>query len=152
MEHPRHTVQFRVRYSETDQMGTYYNSRALEWFEYGRTELCRALGKPYRDMERLGLLLPVSEAHLEFVGRAQYDELLAMTTTASMAGRARLRFDVQIASAESDRLVCRGYTIHAVTDPTGKPIRPPRWLVDLIEPKSPLPARGARGDEEPRPE
>ena len=30
-------IQFRVRYSETDQMGTFYNSRALEWFECGRT-------------------------------------------------------------------------------------------------------------------
>jgi len=62
MANPRHTVQFRVRYSETDQMKTYYNSRALEWFEYGRTELCRALGKPYREMEQLGVLFPVSEA------------------------------------------------------------------------------------------
>ena len=34
-------LQLRVRYSETDQMGTFYNSRALEWFECGRTELMR---------------------------------------------------------------------------------------------------------------
>ena len=32
-------TRLRVRYSETDQMGTFYNSRALEWFERGRTEL-----------------------------------------------------------------------------------------------------------------
>ena len=36
-------LQLRVRYSETDQMGTFYNSRALEWFECGRTELMRAV-------------------------------------------------------------------------------------------------------------
>ena len=39
-----HLVLLRVRYSETDQMGTYYHSRALEWFEWGRSELLR-LGK-----------------------------------------------------------------------------------------------------------
>ncbi len=38
---PRHSFRFRVRSSETDQMGTFYNSRPLEWFEMGRTELLR---------------------------------------------------------------------------------------------------------------
>jgi acyl-CoA thioester hydrolase len=129
---PEHTVQFRIRYSETDQMGTYYNSRALEWFEYGRTELCRAMGKPYRDMERLGVRMPLSEAHLEFLGRAEYDDLLTMTSAISMAGRARIRFDVQIWQAESGQSVCRGHTIHAVTDPAGRPMRPPTWLRELV--------------------
>jgi hypothetical protein len=44
-------TRLRVRYSETDQMGTFYNSRALEWFECGRTELLRQLGIPYAQME-----------------------------------------------------------------------------------------------------
>jgi acyl-CoA thioester hydrolase len=125
-------VEFRVRYSETDQMGTYYNSRVLEWFEYGRTEFCRALGTPYRDMEQRGLLLPVSEAHVEYLGKARYDDLLRMTCRISMAGRARVRFDMHIDQAESGRAVCRGYTVHAVTDLTGKPIRPPGWLTAIV--------------------
>ncbi len=128
----RHSVTFRIRYSETDQMGTYYNSRALEWFEYGRTELCRATGKPYRQWESEGVLLPVMEAHVEYVGKAQYDDLLKMTTSVSMSGRARMRFDVTIEQAEGGALVCRGYTIHAVTDPSGKPIRPPQWVLETI--------------------
>ncbi len=43
----------RVRYSETDQMGTFYNSRALEWFECGRTAMLREIGTPYAEMEDL---------------------------------------------------------------------------------------------------
>src|SRR3989339_939318 len=136
MDKPQHTLQFRVRYSETDQMRTYYNSRALEWFEYGRTELCRALGKPYREMEDLGVLFPVREAHLEYLGKAVYDDLLTMTSAISMAGRARVRFDVEISQAASGRPVCRGYTVHVVTDRTGRPIRPPDWLVELVAPKT----------------
>lgn len=152
---PQHRVQFRVRYSETDQMGTYYNSRALEWFEYGRTELCRAMGQPYRQMEQRGILLPVSEAHLEFLSKAKYDDLLSMTTTLSMAGRARFRFDVEIREAATERLVCRGYTIHAVTDAQGKPIRPPPWLLELVAPgnppEAPAPATAAGAEDDRRP-
>jgi acyl-CoA thioester hydrolase len=129
----QHTETFRVRYSEIDALGTYYNSRALEWFERGRTELCRATGTPYTEWERRGVMLPVTEAHVEFVGKAIYDDLLKMTTTAVMTGRARIRFDVSIEQADSGRAVCRGYTIHAITDGTGKPIRPPQWVVDLLK-------------------
>jgi acyl-CoA thioester hydrolase len=77
-------------------------------------------------------MLPVTEAHVEFLGKAVYDDLLNMTTTAVMTGRVRLRFDVNIEQADTGRPVCRGYTIHAVTDATGKPIRPPQWVVDLL--------------------
>jgi len=129
----RHTFTFRVCYSEIDAMGTYYNSRALEWFERGRTELCRTTGMPYTEWERRGIRLPLTESHVEYLGMAGYDDLLSITTTATMAGRARIRFDVEIHHAESRRPVCRGYTIHAITDARGRPIRPPKWVPNTIE-------------------
>lgn len=133
MANLQHVTLLRVRYSETDQMGTYYNSRVLEWFECGRTELLRAIGKPYREIEREGIFLPVSEAHVEYHGKARYDDPLKVTSVLSMVGHARIRFDVEVEHGETGNAVCRGYTVHAVTDTSGKPIRPPRWLVDAIE-------------------
>ncbi len=134
-----HSTQFRVRYSEIDKMGTFYNSRALEWFEHGRTEPTRAMGIPYADMEPKGFGLPLVEAHLEFLGRAGYDDLLTMTTSMAMVGKARVRFDMMIVhaspeSAVAPRPVCRGYTVHAVTDAAGRPTRPPEWFVKAVEP------------------
>ena len=125
-------VQFRVRYSETDQMGTFYNSRALEWFECGRTELLRSLHLPYAEMEERGVFLPVVEAYVEYRGRARYDDLLQMTSRGSLVGKARLRVDVDIVQGNGGAPVACGYTIHAVTNPSGKPIRPPPWLVELF--------------------
>ncbi len=127
-------LQLRVRYSETDQMGTFYNSRALEWFECGRTELIRnRLRMSYAALEAKGVFLPLVEAHLEFQGGARYDDLLSITSTAELQGRARLRFDVEIVHSETGRPVVRGYTIHAFTDTQGKPTRPPEWFVTLLE-------------------
>jgi acyl-CoA thioester hydrolase len=129
---PSTDVQFRVRYSDTDQMRTYYNARVLEWFEIGRSELLRTLGRTYREMEALGILLPVSEAHVEYQGRAQYDDLLCMNTTMIRAGRARLRFDMVITHADG-RPVCRGWTVHVIADAAGKPMRPPEWLARMAD-------------------
>ena len=75
-------LQLRVRYSETDQMGTFYNSRALEWFECGRSELIRRkLEMSYAVLEARGAFLPLVEAHLEFQGGARYDDLLEIAST-----------------------------------------------------------------------
>lgn len=128
-----HQIQFRVRYSETDQMGTYYNSRALEWFEMGRTELLRAVGRPYRQIESEGYLLPVREAHVEYLGRAQYDDLLTLTATMSKVGRTQVRVDVEINQAESGEPVCRGWTVHVLTNRQGRPARPPAWFARVME-------------------
>jgi acyl-CoA thioester hydrolase len=113
-------------------MGTFYNSRALEWFECGRTEALRAAGLAYAQMEERGVLLPLVEAHVCYLGRARYDDLLRLRTRVRVEGRARLRFDVDITQAGDGKAVARGHTIHAITNPTGKPIRPPDWLTAVL--------------------
>jgi acyl-CoA thioester hydrolase len=127
-------LQLRVRYSETDQMGTFYNSRALEWFECGRTELMRRrLHMSYAELEAKQVFLPLVEAHLEFQGGARYDDLLDVASTVELSGRAKLRFEVQINQNASGKAVVRGYTVHAFADASGKPIRPPVWFLELIQ-------------------
>jgi len=132
-------VPLRVRYSETDQMGTFYNSRVLEWFEVARTELLRMIPCPpgraggYARMESLGVLLPLVEAHVEYLGPARYDDELEMTVRAEMPSRARVRFDVSITRADdASKPVAKGYTVHAVTDRDRRPIRPPEWFTDAL--------------------
>jgi acyl-CoA thioester hydrolase len=126
-------LELRVRYSETDQMGTFYNSRALEWFECGRSELMRRrLGMSYAEMESKGCYLPLVEAHLEFRGGARYDDLLRVVSVASPEGRARLKFEVQITQSASGKAVVSGYTIHAFVDGEGRPIRPPAWFLEVF--------------------
>ncbi len=126
------TMRLRVRYSETDQMGTFYNSRALEWFECGRTELLRQLGIAYREMEPRGVMLPLVESHVEYLGRAVYDDELELTTRAEMAGKARIRFEIDIVNITTGDPLVHGYTIHAIVSPDGRPIRPPAWFTDAV--------------------
>ena len=55
------TTQIRVRYGETDQMGyLYYGFYAL-YYEVGRAEAIRELGYTYRELEEMGVMMPVVE-------------------------------------------------------------------------------------------
>lgn len=126
------SIQLRVRYGETDQMGTFYNARALDWFECGRTELMRRrFSISYALLEERGVFLPVVEAHLEFLGGARYDDLLTVHSTVTFQGRARLRFDVRITKGEEAKTVVLGYTVHAFTSTEARPIRPPAWFLEM---------------------
>ena len=127
------TTTIRVRYSETDQMGTFYNSRVLEWFEVGRTEYLRSKGVPYTEIEHRGVMLPLVETHIEFLSRAVYDDELLLTISAHMKGRARVRFDLLITHTTDEcKPVARGNTVHAVTNTDGRPVRTPKWLPDIL--------------------
>ena len=127
----QHTIEIRVRYGETDQMNTFYNAVALDWFEVGRTETMRAMGVPYTEWENRGVYLPLVEARVFFKGRANYDDLLTMTTTFEFSGKARVV--ARNVLVHQDGSPCaEGYTVHAMTNAEGRAIRPPQWVKDLL--------------------
>ncbi|HEX2693609.1 MAG TPA: thioesterase family protein [Gemmatimonadaceae bacterium] len=96
-----HTVEFRVRYAETDQMQVVYHSNYLIWCEIGRTEFIRALGTPYAELERQNVTLAVIEATLRFHAAARYDNLIRVTTTISEVRSRTLTFDYIVSNAET---------------------------------------------------
>lgn len=125
-----HRLRYRVPYAEVDQMGVVYYGHYLTYFERGRTELLRSHGLPYGELERDGVLLPVIQAHCDYLKPARYEDELTITTRAAAMQGVRLRFDCEIYRA--DGLLARGYTWHVSTTTAGKPCRIPRVLVALF--------------------
>ncbi|PUZ27240.1 acyl-CoA thioester hydrolase [Chitinophaga costaii] len=73
-------TQIRVRYGETDQMGyLYYGNYAL-YYEVGRTDAIRSLGLTYREVEALGVMMPVAEMNVKYIRPAYYDDLITIRT------------------------------------------------------------------------
>ncbi|MEO7982853.1 MAG: thioesterase family protein [Bacteroidota bacterium] len=74
-------IQIRVRYAETDQMGVVYHSNFFPYFESARAESIRELGFTYADMEKMGVIMPVTDVHCRYLRPAKYDDLLTIKTT-----------------------------------------------------------------------
>lgn len=74
-------TKIRVRYAETDQMNVVYYGNYAQYFEVGRVESIRELGFSYKEMEDLGVIMPVVEFAAKFVRPARYDDLLTIRTT-----------------------------------------------------------------------
>jgi acyl-CoA thioester hydrolase len=74
------TTNVRVRYAETDQMNVVYHGNYAQYFEVGRAEGIRSLGFTYKDMEAMGVVMPIVELHSKYLRPAHYDDLLTIKT------------------------------------------------------------------------
>ena len=55
-------------------MGIAHHSNDIVWFEIGRTDLCRATGFPYAEIEARGFILVVTEVACRFRIPFKYDD------------------------------------------------------------------------------
>jgi acyl-CoA thioester hydrolase len=127
------TINLRVRYAETDKMGVVYHANYFMWFEIGRCELLRTIGKSYRELEATGIGLPVIEAHCEYKSPARYDDELQVKTWGKLLSPARVEFVYEIRRPADDTVNAVGRTVHAAVDTTGRPCRLPDFIRELLQ-------------------
>ena len=123
----------RARYADTDKMGIVYYARYLEWFEVGRTELLRALGLPYTEIEKEGIILPVIEAYCKYRKPARYDQQIEIVSRVERMPRSTIRIDYVLYDEEGD-LLASGYTVHTFLRDNSKPVRPPARMLEKMKP------------------
>jgi acyl-CoA thioester hydrolase len=129
-----HITTIRVRYADTDQMGMVYYGKYFEYFEVARTELLRACGLPYAEIEAAGFWLPVSEASIKYLRSAKYDDLLRVIARMPASVSPRLEISYEVRLDRTDELIAEGATtLVMVASATGKPTRPPQIYRDAIE-------------------
>lgn len=125
-------TRLRVRYAETDQMHVAYHANYFIWFEVGRTDLLRALGWTYREMEAAGFGLPVLEARCAYHRPARYDDEIEIRTTGRLVSPVRMAFDYEAVRLDDGVMTASGHTMHAAVTPDGRPCRLPDRVRELF--------------------
>lgn len=112
-------ITIRVRYAETDRMGFLHHANFLVYFEQGRTELLRARGFSYRDLEDEGYLLVVIDIGCKFKRPAMYDDLLTLRTSVERVTHVKIvhRYEV----FRDGVLLAEGHSTLACVDREGRP-------------------------------
>src|SRR2546430_2810898 len=106
-------ARIRVIYGDTDQMGVVYYANYFRFFEFARSELFRARGVSYRDVEAGGSLLPVIEASCLYKAPARYDDLLLIQTEVGEIKNASFSFIYSLRREGEPQVLCTGKTVHA---------------------------------------
>lgn len=132
----RHTVEVTVRYAETDQMGRAHHGVYVVWCELGRTSMMRELGISYAEMERSGVLLPVTRLEVEYRAAAYYEETVRIETRVGAARSRSVRFSYEIIGP-AERLLARASTELACIDGEGRTRRIPQKVREALKAVAP---------------
>jgi acyl-CoA thioester hydrolase len=125
-------IEVRVRYAETDKMGVAYYANYFIWFEVGRAELCRQKGFSYSDLEALGYILVVTDAHCHYRNSARYDETILIRTRLKEINKRMVTFGYQLVKKGSEETLAEGETRHLSIGPSGKPKSLPEKFLNLL--------------------
>lgn len=113
-----HEIEVRVRYPECDPMGVVHHTVYPVWFEMGRTEMLRAAGGNYRDLEAAGVFLAVVRLESRYRRPARYDDLLRVRTTLRAAGPVKIEHTYEV--FRGGELLAEGSTTLACLDHEGR--------------------------------
>ncbi len=128
-----HTITIVPRYAETDQAGVVHHSVYPVWFEMGRTELLRANGLAYKDLEQAGIFFVVAELRIKFRRPAKYDEKLELLTSCSTVTCGKVEHIYKLIRCADGELLAEGSTILACVDADGKVRRMPDFMYPADE-------------------
>lgn len=132
-----HETTVRVRYSETDQMGVVYYGHYAQYLEVGRAEAMRALGYTYRELESLGITMPVISLQINYHRPAKYDDLLTIKTCLREMPEKTMTFHGEIYNEKKKLLTTGAVSLAFYYEKTGKTGTAPAILTDLIQPLLP---------------
>ena len=111
-----------VRYAETDAMGVVHHAVYPVWFEIARTDYIKALGLSYSEMEKGGVMLPVTTITVKYRIPAKYDDKLTVTARVTRLTPARVEFAYTV-TRNGGELLTEGTSSHAfVSSTTFKPL------------------------------
>ena len=131
----QHSIDIRVRYGETDQMGyLYYGFYAL-YYEQGRTEAIRNLGVTYKELEENGIIMPVASMESKYLRPAHYDDLVKVVTTVKeLPTGPFITFHTELFNAQNKLMNIASVTL-AFYDPINKSkVNAPEYLIEKLRP------------------
>ncbi len=121
-----HESQIRVRYAETDRMGLLHHANYFVYFEAGRTEMLRARGVSYRDVEDTGFFLVIIDLGCKYKRPARYDDLLTLRTTVERVTHVKIVHKYEL--FRDGELLAEGHSTLACVDRDGRPQALPEIL------------------------
>ena len=127
-----HETKVRVRYAETDQMGYVYYGNYATYFEVARVDSIKSLGISYKELEDVGVMMPVLHYATKYYKPALYDDELTIKTIIKELPTARIHFDFEVFNQDGLKLNDAEATLVFVNTETKKPCTSPENLMNQL--------------------
>ena len=127
------SIEIKVRYCETDQMGLVHHGSYINYFEEARIAWISNIGFSYSEMEKSGIILPVSKLNVNYLRPAYFDDDLLVSVEIAELPTSRLIFNYTIKKEEE--VIVTGTTVLAfLNKETKKPVKCPDYMLEKVTP------------------
>ncbi len=120
-----------VRYAETDMMGIVHHSRYYPWFEQARTDFIKKIGMTYSEMEKRGIMLPLTETGAKYYYGLKYEDEVLVKCSLTNLTVARCEFGYEVYKLPEMKLMTTGKTCHGFVNEHFVPINMKKLHPDI---------------------
>ncbi len=126
------SIELSVRDYECDLQGIVNNSVYLNYFEHCRHEFYRSIGFDFADMHDKGIDAVVTRIEIDYRSSLSSGDRFNVYLGLRRLGALKLIYDQRIESSES-KTTTTNAIVETVFLESGRPIRPPRYVLDALE-------------------
>lgn len=136
-----HETRIAVRWAELDPYAHVNHAAYVGYLEVARTEALEAIDLPLQRVSDAGHQFVVVELNVRYRAAAGVGDVLTVTTSLARTSRATSTWRQEI--LRGDEVMVTAEVVAAITDRTGRPVRPPAWISQALEALrlDPLPSR-----------
>ena len=114
-------------------MGLVHHGSYINYFEEARIAWISNLGFSYSEMEKSGIILPVSKLNVNYLRPAYFDDDLLISVELAELPTSRLIFNYTIKKEEE--VIVTGNTVLAfLNKETKKPVKCPDYMLEKVTP------------------
>jgi acyl-CoA thioester hydrolase len=114
-------------------MGLVHHGSYINYFEESRISWISNLGLSYSEMEKSGIILPVSKLDVQYLKPAYFDDELDVSVELDKIPTSKLIFNYVI--KRDNDIIVRGSTLLAfLNKKTKRPVRCPDYMLEKVIP------------------
>lgn len=110
-------------YYETDQMGIVHHSNYIRWLEESRIDFLSQLGMEYKDLEEMGILIPVLSVSCNYKKPVFYNETICVPVKLTEFKGVTFTFEYDIMNKETMEQCAFATSSHCFVNKDMKPLR-----------------------------
>ncbi len=126
-----HRTEIAVRWAELDPYAHVNHAVYVGYLEVARAEALDHIGLSLHRVSEAGYQFVVVELNVKYRRAAEMGDHLVVETDLERTSRATSTWHQRI--LRGDQLLIIASVTAAVTDATGKPVRPPVWITEALE-------------------
>jgi len=123
-------------YADTDKAGIVYYGTYARFYEMGRTEFVRSFGFAYKELEDMGIIMPVVSVNAKYIKSLYYDDEITIETTIPKIPEARAIFQTNIYNSVGELVNTAEVTLVFLDMETKRLTRAPKELTEVLTKKN----------------